>query len=283
MPAHESSTAIQRIPFHDDELLALVDERTGKQYVIPKPMSDMFGLTWRNQLKKLRRNPMFAKGVISAMIPSAGGLQETVLLERRLVHAWLFSIETHRVAEEYRGKLLQYQEECADVLDRHFTEKADSNPRTQGDMLVEMAMAYREQEQRIKYLEAARVEQLEVLVATQAQALEALAKAQQAQDTSALALSEMHCMTIEAYVYKNGLIHQYPPPPAPDWKIMAKWLGDYCAYYTLQIRKVPVVGKRWPEENGYPLAAFAAWDRARQVMPYQPDLVDPDDVPPSDI
>ena len=119
---------IQRIPFHEDELLVVTDEQTGKQYVVPKPMVTMFDLSWRGQLAKLTRNQLFAKGVKKIYLPSPGGQQETVLLERRFVHAWLFSIDAKRVRPELQAKLLRYQEECADVLDRHFSQQTRLAP-----------------------------------------------------------------------------------------------------------------------------------------------------------
>jgi hypothetical protein len=127
MSDNKSSTSLQQIPFHDDTLYAVVDERTGKEYVIPKPMVEMFGLSWQGQLAKLKKNKLFSKGINICYIPSAGGIQETVVLERRLVHAWLLSIDANRVAEAYRDKLLRYQEECADVLDAHFSKQTPSS------------------------------------------------------------------------------------------------------------------------------------------------------------
>jgi hypothetical protein len=128
MSDSKSTTSLQQIPFHDDTLYAVVDERTGKEYVVPKPMAEMFGLSWQGQLKKLKRNQIFSRSINFMAIPSAQGMQETVLLERRLVHAWLFSIDVNRVAPEYREKLLRYQEECAEVLDAHFSKQATPPP-----------------------------------------------------------------------------------------------------------------------------------------------------------
>jgi hypothetical protein len=133
MADEKHTTSLQQISFHNDTLYVIIDERTGKEYVLPKPMSDMFGLDWSGQFKKLKRNQIFSKGIDFHAIPSAGGMQQTVLLERRLVHAWLLSIDVNRVAPEYREKLLRYQEECASVLDAYFTQGAAINPRMHAD------------------------------------------------------------------------------------------------------------------------------------------------------
>jgi hypothetical protein len=249
---------IQRIAFYDDELYVIVDERTGKEYVLPKPMVDMFGLDWPGQLRKLKRNQIFSKGMDFASIPSDGGPQEMVLLERRLVHAWLLSINSTRVAPTYRDKLLRYQQECADVLDAYFTKGVAVNPRTQGDMLVEMALAWREQERRIAVLEAQDKARDKALIEAQARAIEALTAAQQANTKADLALEDAHRMTIEQYVIKNGLTHQYPPS---SYKRMSAWLLHFCEEWGLECPKVPVYGKAWSEENAYPLSAFGAFGR----------------------
>jgi hypothetical protein len=128
MSSEKSSTSIQHISFHEDTLYAVVDERTGKEYVIPKPMVEMLGLDWSSQLKKFKRNQIFSRCIVTMTIPSAQGMQETVLLERRLVHAWLFSIDVNRVSLEYQEKLLRYQNECADVLDAHFSQQGVPPP-----------------------------------------------------------------------------------------------------------------------------------------------------------
>jgi P22_AR N-terminal domain/Meiotically up-regulated gene 113 len=116
MAAEDSTTsAIQHVPFYDDTLLTLVDERTGKEYVLPKPMIELFGLAWGPQLRKMKRNPIFAKGMVTKIVPSAGGPQETVLLERQLVDAWLLSINPSRLERNVRDKLLKYQGKCTGI------------------------------------------------------------------------------------------------------------------------------------------------------------------------
>src|ERR1041385_67548 len=94
------SDIIQYVPFYDDTLAVVVDEATGKEYILPKPMVEIFGLSWAGQFAKLTKNQLFAKGIKKILIPSQRGEQETLLLERRLVHAWLLSISVERVLRE---------------------------------------------------------------------------------------------------------------------------------------------------------------------------------------
>ena len=75
---------IQRIPFHDDELYAMVDERTGKEYVLPKRFCEIFRLNWTGQHAKLTKNPLFSKRVqkISMQLPGDTQTRDVLLLER---------------------------------------------------------------------------------------------------------------------------------------------------------------------------------------------------------
>jgi P22_AR N-terminal domain len=277
--AESTTSAIQVVPFHDDTLLTLVDERTGKEYVLPKPMTELFGLAWGPQLRKMKRNPIFVRGMTMMVIPSVSGEQETVLLERRLVQAWLLSINTTRIKETLREKLLTYQEECAKVLDDYFTKGHAENPhlQTRGDMLVQMAVAYREQEQRIIALETERDTQRESLITQQAAIIETQRKAlagflmaARAEAKADVALEDLHRMTVEEYVIKNGLTRQYHPP---DYQRIGKWVSHFCQQWGLEVPKAPVVGKPWDSENAYPLQAFAAFARYEQQRPKQITLV----------
>lgn len=267
-----TTSAIQPVPFYDDTLLTLVDERTGKEYVLPKPMAEMFGLDWSGQLKKMKRNQIFSKGMALMSIPSVGGEQETVLLERHLIHAWLLSISVSKVHEAYRNKLLRYQEECARVLDDYFSKGHANNPRldTSGDLLVHMAQRYRDQEKRLALVEARERARERALIAAQQKIIESFLMAERAETKADVALEDAHRMTVEDYVLKNGLTRQYRPS---EYKRIANWLRDWCQQYAIDVPKAPVVGKPWDGENAYPLQAFAAFGRYEQKRPKQITLV----------
>ncbi len=116
------------VPFYDDTVLTWSDPQSGTAYVAPKPMVDYFGLTWQSQHEKLTQNKLFREGIRMTLIPSEGGPQRTMLLERRLVHPWLLSIPVSRIRPEFQEKLLLYQRECADALDAYFTQGVAVNP-----------------------------------------------------------------------------------------------------------------------------------------------------------
>lgn len=79
-------TDIVRIPFHDGEILSVRDERTGKVYVLPKhTCENVLGLNWPTQYRKLTTSPDFSTAVVKLTMPSDGGKQETLLLEKHMV------------------------------------------------------------------------------------------------------------------------------------------------------------------------------------------------------
>lgn len=112
-------TAVMTVNFHGN---ALYGERIGEiVYVALKPMAEAMGLQWAAQLKRLRRNQVFAKGMSMMDMPSVGGLQTTVGLRLDLLPGWLVTIEAARVkSEQIRAKIVLFQSECYEVLAKHF-------------------------------------------------------------------------------------------------------------------------------------------------------------------
>lgn len=150
-------------------------------------------------------------------------------------------------------------------------------PTTRGDLLVQMAEAYRLQEHRLLAVEAEqdasrqqRLEDQAALIASQQQAIAALQLATGADSKADLALEDAHRMTLEEFVLKNGLVRQFPPS---HYATYTTWLRTFCRSYGLSIQKAPVYGKSWDEENSYPLAALAAWLRYETKKPQQVHLV----------
>ena len=137
-------------------------------------------------------------------------------------------------------------------------------PVTRGDLLVQMAEAYRR-------IEAEQAAQKDALIAAQYQTIEALKTSQRAEHKSDMALDEAHRMTLEEFILKNGLIRQFPYSKHQEY---ARWLGDFCFQYDLKTPKAPVLGKSWDEEKQYPLQALAAWLRHEQRKPQQIHLVE---------
>ena len=110
------------IIFYDDELTA-VQLEGGEIFVPVRRLCENLGLDWTAQRQRINRDEVLAeglKGVVITTTPSpsgrGGGPQDMLCLPLDLIPGWLFGIQTGRVKEEIRPKLIRYQRECFRVL-----------------------------------------------------------------------------------------------------------------------------------------------------------------------
>lgn len=113
------------VPFHGSNLFMV--SFNNEPYVPMKPVVEGMGMVWAAQFVKLKQR--FAKGVSEIEIPSAGGKQTMTCLAFRKFAAWLSSINPNKVRPEIRDKVIQFQEECDDVLYEYWTKGEVKNPR----------------------------------------------------------------------------------------------------------------------------------------------------------
>lgn len=113
------------VPFHGTNLFLV--GINNEPYVPMKPVVEGMGMVWAAQFVKLKQR--FAKGISEIEIPSAGGKQLMTCLAFRKFAAWLSSIQPNKVRPEIRDKVIQYQEECDDVLYEYWTKGHVVNPR----------------------------------------------------------------------------------------------------------------------------------------------------------
>lgn len=111
-------TKLVTVDFHDDTLFAV--DRPEGVLVALKPISDRLGLDWTAQLRRTKRDPVLAEGMVIMAIPSLGGAQETAVLPLHLLPGWLFGIGANQVKPDARPAVLLYQRECHEALFRHF-------------------------------------------------------------------------------------------------------------------------------------------------------------------
>ncbi|MEY0133586.1 phage antirepressor N-terminal domain-containing protein [Providencia rettgeri] len=142
-----NSVSTINVPFHGNNLCIVNHE--GMPYVPMKPIVEGMGLSWEPQLRKL--NQRFSKGMIKMVIPTIGGAQETVCLAMHKLTGWLFSIMPNKVKPEIRDKVIQYQEECDDVLYEYWTTgEVKAKPRKQVKQIAGRITS--EQQEAIKQL-----------------------------------------------------------------------------------------------------------------------------------
>lgn len=113
------------VPFYGNSLFVV--EHSGEPYTPMKPIVEGMGMDWASQFTKLKQR--FAKGVVEIAIPSIGGKQTMICLALRKLNGWLQTISPNKVKPEIRDKVIQYQEECDDVLYEYWTKGQVINPR----------------------------------------------------------------------------------------------------------------------------------------------------------
>ncbi len=123
----DSETALtpteqKTIIFYADELTA-VKLKSGEIYVPVRRLCDNLGLDWDGQRQRIQRDTVLSEetmraDITTAHIPGsrARKTQEMLCLPLDLIPGWLFGIQTGRVKEEIRPKLIRYRRECFRVL-----------------------------------------------------------------------------------------------------------------------------------------------------------------------
>jgi len=98
--------------------------------VAMKTICQSIGLDWRSQRQRILRHPVLSKGVVMITTPSKGGLQKSLTLPLTKLNGWLFGVDASRVKPEVRDKLVEYQEECFEVLSNYWQKGQAVKPRT---------------------------------------------------------------------------------------------------------------------------------------------------------
>lgn len=150
------ATAVSTInvPFHGAELYVV--NHNGEPYTPMKPIVEGMGMDWASQFTKLKQR--FAKGIVEIAIPSVGGVQTMICLALRKLNGWLQTISPNKVRPEIRDNVIQYQEECDDVLYEYWTKGHVVNPRKAKKALP--GKITKEQQEAIKQLVMSRGQSL---------------------------------------------------------------------------------------------------------------------------
>jgi len=115
------------VPFHGADLYVV--EHESQPYTPMKPIITGMGLTWHGQHAKIKTNAR-RWGVLELRIPSSGGLQDMLCMPLRKLPGWLSGIEAGKVKNaEARAKVVEYQNECDDVLWQYWNDGIAINPR----------------------------------------------------------------------------------------------------------------------------------------------------------
>lgn len=119
------NTQLMPVAFHGDTVVLV--GKDGEPYVAMKPVVANMGLDWKSQHAKLGEK----FGSVMAEITTTGvdGKQYGMTcLPLRKLAAWLYSISPNKVAPELRDKVVQYQEECDEVLWNYWSKGVATRP-----------------------------------------------------------------------------------------------------------------------------------------------------------
>ena len=125
-------TEEKTIVFYDDELTAVM-LAGGEIYAPVRRLCENLGLDWASQWRRIQRDEVLSEATRSVAITTtdlkskfAPEQSEMLCLPLDMIPGWLFGIQTSRVREEIRPKLIRYRRECFRVLWDAF--KADVLP-----------------------------------------------------------------------------------------------------------------------------------------------------------
>lgn len=126
-------TEIVPVPFRGDEVLTV--EVGGRPHIVLKPAIEGLGLDYEGQRQKLARQP-WATACVTQVVASDGKQRDMVTVDVRTFLMLLATIPASRVAEAVRPKLIAYQSEVADAIERYWTQGGAINPRATEDQLA---------------------------------------------------------------------------------------------------------------------------------------------------
>ena len=108
------------VQFHSAELPLI--NHNGQPYVAMKPIVEGMGLAWQGQYDKLKQR--FSSTIMEIMMVAQDGKQRAMIcLPLRKLFGWLMTISPNKVKPEIRDTVIQYQNECDDVLWEYWSNK----------------------------------------------------------------------------------------------------------------------------------------------------------------
>ncbi|EPM2821192.1 phage antirepressor N-terminal domain-containing protein [Yersinia enterocolitica] len=115
------------VPFHGANLYVV--NHNGEPYAPMKPIIDGMGMDWASQFTKLKNRFKTCVVKITMQLPGDDQQRDVTCLALRKLNGWLQTISPNKVKPEIRDKVIQYQEECDDVLYDYWTKGEVKNPR----------------------------------------------------------------------------------------------------------------------------------------------------------
>lgn len=112
----------QLIPvlFREDTLILV--EHNAQPYVVMRPLVTAMGLDWASQFVKMGQK--FASTVVEITTVAEDGKPRIMIcIPLRKLPGWLYSLNPGKLSANLRPKVIRYQDECDEVLWRHWTQQ----------------------------------------------------------------------------------------------------------------------------------------------------------------
>jgi hypothetical protein len=113
------------MPF-DGSVIDTIKSPTGDPLVVVRSVCDAVGIDYPNQWKKLTTDAKFNCCDMTT-VAQDGKQRELVCLPLSQFNLWLAGINANKVHPDVRPRLLAYQQECADVLYKHFMPRGEQD------------------------------------------------------------------------------------------------------------------------------------------------------------
>lgn len=96
-------------------------EQDGCIYIPVKPVCQAIGVDFEGQRQRILRHYILGSTAFTLKAVGADNKdREMLCIPLEYVYGWIFTIDANLVAEENRGKVMQYQAECYRALYEHF-------------------------------------------------------------------------------------------------------------------------------------------------------------------
>ncbi|WDY53646.1 phage antirepressor N-terminal domain-containing protein [Vibrio fluvialis] len=114
-----------KVSFHGSNLFIL--DHNGEPYTPMRPIVEGMGMEWSYQSRKLNSNKERWGVAVIATVAQDNKTRETSCIPLRKLFGWLQTLQPNRIREDIRDKVIQYQNECDDVLWKHWTKQNTPN------------------------------------------------------------------------------------------------------------------------------------------------------------
>ncbi|ECI3333171.1 hypothetical protein DNY36_21175 [Salmonella enterica subsp. diarizonae] len=115
------------VSFYGNSLYVV--NHNGEPYTPMKPIVEGMGLVWSAQFVKLKQRFSTCVAEIEMQLPGDNQRRKVITLPLRKLAGWLQTINPNKVKPEIRARVIQYQNECDDVLYDYWTKGVAVNPR----------------------------------------------------------------------------------------------------------------------------------------------------------